>query len=75
MDGKSTPVRAAYLVGPVTTPPLNDGGGTHIIQLAAFLSPMTAGTHTVEIKGEFTGQAIQPTTFISEDITYMVHVG
>ena len=31
VDGKSTAVGAAYLAGPVTTPPLNDGGGTHII--------------------------------------------
>jgi len=77
VDGKTTPVGAAYLVGPVTTPPLTDGGGTHIIQLGVFLSPMSKGTHTVEIKGEFTGTAFQATyglSFLSEYFTYVVQV-
>jgi len=78
VDGKSTSVGAAYLVGPVQTLPLKDGGGTHIITLGVFLSPMSAGTHTVEIKGEFAGNGIHDTygfNFIREDFTYTVHVG
>jgi hypothetical protein len=78
VDGRSTPVGASYLVGPVQTPPLPDGGGKHIITLGVFLSPMSVGTHTVEIKGEFAGQAVQPAigyNFLRADFTYTVHVG
>ena len=77
VDGKSTPIGAAYVVGPVQTP-LGDGG-THIITLGAFLSPMSVGTHTVEIKGEAAGQAFQQANpgikSLSFDFTYMVQVG
>jgi hypothetical protein len=38
VDGHATPVGPEFLAGPVTTPPLFDGGGTHFIQLGAFLS-------------------------------------
>ena len=87
VDGKSTSVGPAYLVGPVNTPPLLDAAppplpngtpGTHIITLGVFLSPMSAGTHKVEVKGEFAGQGIHDTygvNFISGDFTYTVHVG
>jgi len=80
VDGKSTLVGAAYLAGPVQTQPLPDGGGTHIITLGVFLSPMSKGKHTVEIKGEFAGEFFRtayPTlgNFLSEDFTYVVHVG
>jgi hypothetical protein len=81
VDGKSTLVGAAYLAGPVKTQPLPDGGGTHIITLGVFLSPMSKGTHTVEIKGEFAGDAFRTTyqtifgNFLREDFTYVVHVG
>lgn len=76
VDGKSTPIGVAYVVGPVQTP-LADGG-THIITLGAFLSSMSVGTHTVEIKGEFAGQAFQTATKLhseSFDFTYTVQVG
>jgi len=86
VDGKSTPVGAAYVAGPVETPPLLDvppgvTGGTHMIELAVFLTPMSAGTHKVEIKGEFAGDAFRYTyhavygNFLSEDFTYRVQVG
>lgn len=79
VDGKSTPVRAAYVAGPVKTPPLLDGppAGTHMIELAVFLSPMSPGTHTVEVKGEFAGKAFQAATgltFARGDFIYTVHV-
>jgi len=78
VDGKSTPVGAAYVVGPVQTPsPLPDGSQPHIITLAAFLSPMSVGTHTVDVKAELTGQAFQADTglnSVSFDFTYTVHV-
>jgi hypothetical protein len=61
----------------VETPPLLDGGGTHMITIGAFLSPMTPGTHIVEIKGGYFGGAIPPLGigFISFDFTYRVQVG
>jgi hypothetical protein len=55
VDGESTSIGSSYLAGPVQTPPLLDGGGTHIITVGAFLTPMTPGTHTVEIAGDFAG--------------------
>jgi hypothetical protein len=77
VDGAITPVGAGNLAGPVATPPLADGG-THIITLGVFLSPMTPGTHTVTIRGRLAGQAIgatYPFRFLAEDFTYIVTVG
>ena len=50
-----------HLAGPVTTPPLPDGGGIHIITLSVFLSPMPPGTHTITIRGGLFGDAIAAT--------------
>src|SRR5262245_24964714 len=77
VDGVSTPIGPAYLAGPVTTPPLLDGGGTHILTLGAFVQPLSPGTHTVRISGELSGAALAPTygiTFLRDDFTYTIHV-
>ena len=58
VDGKRTSIGPSYLVGPVATPPLSDGGGTHYIVLAAFLTPLSPGSHTVTIEGQFSGKVI-----------------
>jgi hypothetical protein len=43
VDGKTTSIGATYLVGPITTQPLQDGGGTHIITIGVFLTPLNKG--------------------------------
>jgi hypothetical protein len=55
VDGRSTAVGPEFLAGPVTTQPLPDGGGTHIISLAVFLTPMSVGLHTVSFSGQLEG--------------------
>jgi hypothetical protein len=55
VDGVTHKLGPEFLAGPVTTPPLFDGGGTHIIQFGVFLSPLSPGHHTVTITGDFTG--------------------
>jgi hypothetical protein len=78
IDSKSVSLGPDYVAGPVKTPALLDGGGTHMITLGAFLSSMTPGTHTVRIKGGYFGDALANTfgiAFISEDFTYRVEVG
>lgn len=78
VDGVATPLGASYLAGPVTTAPLLDGGGSHMITLGAFLGPMSPGTHTVSISGGLFGALIQsvysPTCFFREAFTYTVKV-
>ena len=77
IDGVATRLGPAYLAGPVTTPPLLDGGGTHIITLAAFIGPLPPGTHTVTISGEVSGTSLEPTygiTFLRDDFSYTVNV-
>jgi hypothetical protein len=77
IDGVSTPLGPSYVAGPVTTPPLLDGGGTHMITIGAFLNPMTPGHHTVRITGGYYGQGITDTygiAFIALDFTYSVTV-
>lgn len=77
VDGKSTLIGPEYVAGPVAEP-LPDGGN-HLIQLGAFLSPMSVGTHTVTIRGELAGTAILADTqgslgCVAVDITYPVTV-
>jgi hypothetical protein len=82
VDGRATPIGNEYLAGPVTTPPLLDiapGGvaGTHIITLGAFLTPLSVGTHTVDISGGLFGSLITETygvSFFEEHIRYIVNV-
>jgi hypothetical protein len=59
VDGKATHIGPDYVAGPVLSPqPLPDGGGRHLIELGAFLTPMSVGTHTVTIKGQLVGTAL-----------------
>src|SRR5262249_59041628 len=62
VDGHATSIGAAYTSGLVHTPPLPDGGGSHIITVGAFLTPLSPGVHTVTISGEFSGVAFQQAT-------------
>jgi len=78
IDGQSASIGSAYLAGPVGTPPLLDGGGTHILTLGAFLHPLTPGTHTVSIAGGVFGEQLLSTfgiSFLTENDTYRVTVG
>jgi len=77
VDGHATSIGAAYTAGPVQTPPLPDGGGSHIITVGAFLTPLSPGVHTVTISGEFSGVAFQQATglaFVQFAETYTVTV-
>jgi hypothetical protein len=58
VDGVVTSIGPEYVAGPVVTPPLPDGGGTHLIQVGAFLSPLSKGTHTVTIRATLDGDAL-----------------
>ena len=75
--GIPTPVGSEFFVGPVLTPPLADGGGTHLLQFGVFLTPLSVGRHTIRFKGTLDGAALllanngNPFT---EDITYTVEV-
>jgi hypothetical protein len=59
VDGKVTSIKkhSGFAVG-VTTDPLPDGGGTHYVTVAVFLTPFPEGTHTVTIRAKFTGAAV-----------------
>ena len=77
VDGRVTPIGSAYAVGPVQTPPLPDGGGSHIITVGAFLTPLSPGTHTVGVSGEFSGALFQQANglnFVQFHLTYTVTV-
>jgi hypothetical protein len=77
IDSHPVNLGPAYVVGPVTTPPLLDGGGTHFLTIGAFLAPMTPGTHVIRIRGGYFGRGIKATygfDFIWEDFTYLIHV-
>ena len=58
VDGRVTPLGDEYVAGPVLTPGLKDGGGSHFIQVGAFLTPLPKGTHTVTIRSRFDGDVI-----------------
>ena len=72
VDGRTTTLGRDYVAGPVDAPGLLDGGGSHFIQIGAFLAPLSQGTHTVKIKGVFDGDAIGGVYTV--DITYTVIV-
>jgi hypothetical protein len=77
VDGKTTSIGASYLVGPIMTAPLGDGGGTHIITIGVFLTPLNKGSHTVVINARFDGALISPflgINFLEEEFTYHVIV-
>jgi hypothetical protein len=59
VDHKCTSIGPAYLPGLVRSPvPLLDGGGTHIMTLGVFLTPLSKGTHTVSYEATFAGDAV-----------------
>lgn len=77
VDGHSTPIGPRYVAGPVRTPPLLDGGGTHMITLGAFLGPLPPGRHRVTIRGGLHGALLPPAyhiAFLTSDFTYQVIV-
>lgn len=59
VDGKVTSLSPKYVAGPVSTPGLPDGG-SHFIQIGAFLTPLSKGTHTVKIRATFDGALLAP---------------
>ena len=48
---------------PVFVAGLLDGGGSHFIQIGAFLSPLSKGTHTVTIRATLDGAALGGAVF------------
>ena len=65
VDREITILDDDYIRG-VKTKPLPDGGGTHYIVAAAFLTPLSPGKHSVGIGGVINGESV---VFISYDIT------
>ena len=77
IDSHRVELGASYVAGPVTTPPLLDGGGTQMITIGAFLAPMPPGKHVVRIRGGYFGRAIRDTYgvgFLALDLSYRVVV-
>ncbi len=77
VDGVARAIGPDYVVGPIETAPLQDGGGTHITTMGVFLTPMSKGTHVVTIKGGFEGSLIKQVLsvdFYDEKFTYTVIV-
>ena len=58
VDGRVTSIGPEYVAGPVFAPGLLDGGGSNFIQIGAFLTPLSKGTHTVTIRGIFDGDVV-----------------
>src|SRR4030095_16397795 len=74
VDGRVTSLGAEYGVGAVT-PGLPTVGNTYTV-VAAFLGPLTKGTHTVAIRVLLTGAFLLPyfPSGFAFDATYTVHV-
>ncbi len=64
-----------YIGGPVATPTSPDGS-EHMIQIGAFVTPLTKGTHTITIRGVFDGTALVDAFGgpLEAEITYTVIV-
>jgi hypothetical protein len=58
VEGRVTPIGPKYVAGPVFASGLLDGGGSHFIQVGAFLAPLSNGRHTVTIQAGFDGEAL-----------------
>jgi hypothetical protein len=78
VDGKVTTLGPGYAAGAVT-PGLPDGGDAYTV-VAAYLTPLSKGNHTVTISSRFTGEfiAMYPEFFpggvFESEITYTVKV-
>ncbi len=75
VDGRVTPIGSDYLAGPVTkTLPF---GGNSTVVLAAFLSPLSPGEHTVQIQGKYNGKLVGspcvPDVCVSFEVSYQVN--
>jgi hypothetical protein len=76
VDGQVTSLGPEYVAGPVVTPPLLDGGGTHFIQVGAFLTPLSEGEHTITCRVTLDGTGFLGTygSPFAYDLTYTVIV-
>ena len=80
VDGMETSLGSDYVVG-VGNVKLADGDGSQYMVFAAFLTPLSKGSHTVEISGKLNGVALLAATGITPpemyqfDISYNVIVG
>ena len=73
VDGRVTSVGPDYVAGPVFAPGLLDGGGSHLIQIGAFLTPLSKGTHEVAIRGILDGDAVGGVFAFEVTYTVIVH--
>ncbi|WP_341531343.1 hypothetical protein WKK05_37095 (plasmid) [Nostoc sp. UHCC 0302] len=75
VDGRATAIGSDYLAGPVTRN-LPFGGNSTIV-LAAFLSPLSPGEHTVQIQGKYNGELVGgpcvPNVCVSFNVSYKVN--
>ena len=71
VDGDVTPLGPKYAGGAVT-PNLPTGGSSYTV-VAAFLTPLTKGSHTVTIRGLLAGAFLGGVPFGFE-VTYTVNV-
>lgn len=62
IDGKTVPLGAAYISGLSFNTPLPDGA-TQYLTAGAFISPLSRGAHTVEIRFKATGDALREPPF------------
>jgi hypothetical protein len=75
VDGKVTSIGSAYLVGPFAA--MLGDGGSHIIRIGVFLTPLSVGTHTLSFSGELAGDLIEPVigfAGFASAFTYTVNV-
>jgi hypothetical protein len=77
IDGEVTSLDdGGYVGGPVSVPGLADGG-SNLIQIGAFIPPLSKGTHHVTIRGTFDGDLwdlIFPGFVFEAEINYTVIV-
>lgn len=81
IDGKVVPLGARYVSGVSFSSPLPDGA-TQYLTAGAFISPLSRGAHTVEIRFKATGDALRdppfdlffPDGFWEFSIAYSVNV-
>ena len=73
VDGSTTPLGADYLAGPVPV----QGTELNIVTLGAFIHPLSAGSHTVTVRGTVDGAGVEEAhgiAYIEFEFTYNVQV-